>query len=165
MTIGLFIGRFQPFHKAHLADVINILRDCDEVLIGIGSSQEKNTKDNPFSVEERTRMIEDTLYGKEITTFSIFPIPDINDDQKWVDHCIKLLPKFDIVYSGNEKTLRLFKKNSIKTIRIKLILGVNATEIRKSILHGNDWDELVPEKVVEYIVDISGIERIKEINK
>ena len=44
MSRALFIGRFQPFHNAHLADIKKILKENDEVLIAIGSSQEKTQK-------------------------------------------------------------------------------------------------------------------------
>ena len=61
MTTALFIGRFQPFHKAHLQDIKAILKECDEVIIAIGSSQHSDTKDNPFSVAERIEMIDKTI--------------------------------------------------------------------------------------------------------
>ena len=65
MNRALFIGRFQPFHNAHLADVRDILKKADEIVIGIGSSQEKTTKDNPFSYNERKAMIKNTLKNKQ----------------------------------------------------------------------------------------------------
>jgi len=57
MNRALFIGRFQPFHNAHLIDIKNVLKDVDEVIIAIGSSQEKNTLENPFSYNERKQMM------------------------------------------------------------------------------------------------------------
>ena len=40
MKRALFIGRFQPFHKAHLSDVKLALKECDKIIIAIGSSQD-----------------------------------------------------------------------------------------------------------------------------
>ena len=85
MKRALFIGRFQPFHNAHLVDVNKILKECDEVIIAVGSSQEKNTLENPFSYSERKRMIESVLKKHKIKNCKIYPVPDLYDDKKWVD--------------------------------------------------------------------------------
>ena len=161
--ICLFIGRFQPFHKAHLSDIKLALKECDKVTIAIGSSQESATKENPFSYEERKEMIESTLKKHNVFNYDIVPVPDVNDDKTWVDHVKKVISGFDIVYTGNDFTEKLFKQKDIKVRKIELIPNINATEIRKRILHENDWKELVPEEVAEYIEKINGLERIKEI--
>jgi len=162
--VGLFIGRFQPFHQAHLSDIKLALKEYDKVIIAIGSSQEKETKENPFSYEERKEMIETTLKAHKIVDYDIVPVPDINNDKEWVEHVKKIIPDFNIVYTGNNLTEKLFKEKNIKVKKIELIPHINATEIRKRILHKNNWKELVPKEVAEYIEKIDGIERIKEIN-
>jgi len=53
--IALFIGRFQPFHSGHL-DAIKQISE-EEIIIGIGSSQYSKTEENPYSFEERKKMI------------------------------------------------------------------------------------------------------------
>lgn len=168
MTTALFIGRFQPFHKAHLQDIKNILKECSEVIIAIGSSQHSNTKDNPFSVEERIEIIEDVLISEDIENYTIFPVPDVGDDNRWIEHLLTLVPKFDIVYTGNKWTedcFKRYKKKKFKIEKIKLIPGVNSTTIRDRILKNENWQELVPEKVVEFIERVNGIERVKKIFK
>jgi nicotinamide-nucleotide adenylyltransferase len=164
MKTVLFIGRFQPFHKAHLSDVKLALKECDKVIIAIGSSQESLTKENPFSYEEREQMIEKTLKAHNIFDYDIIPVPDVNDDEKWVDHVLKIVPKFDIVYTGNDFTEKLFNEKNIEVRKIELIPDINATEIRDRIVKGNNWKELVPEEIAEYVEKIDGIERIKSTN-
>ncbi len=166
MATALFIGRFQPFHKAHLKDIKNILKKCDDVVIAIGSSQHSDTKDNPFSAEERIEMVEDVLISEDIGNYTIFPIPDIGNDKRWIEELISLVPKFNVVYTGNDWTENCFKKyrkKKFKVIKIKLIPGINSTTIRDKILKGENWEELVPEKVVEFIERVKGVERIKKI--
>ena len=36
---GLVIGRFQPFHNGHLELVHEILNECEELVLVIGSAQ------------------------------------------------------------------------------------------------------------------------------
>jgi len=163
MKRGLFIGRFQPFHLGHLKDIKNALNEVDELIIGIGSSREKHTKENPFSVEERIELIEHVLAAEDIGNYTIFPIPDFSDDEKWVEHIEALVPKFDIVFTGNDWTERCFKKKGCKVKKIKLIEDVSSTIIRNRILKNENWQELVSEKTVEYLEKIKGIERIKRI--
>ena len=165
MTTALFIGRFQPFHKAHLQDIKNILKECDEVIIAIGSSQYSGTEDNPFSTEERIEMIEDVLISEDIGDYTLFPVPDVGDDSRWVEEIVTLVPGFDVVYTGNDWTENCFKKYKKKFAvkKIKLIPGVNSTTVRDKILKNKNWQELVPEKIVEFIEKIKGVERIKRI--
>ena len=101
MPTGLFPGRFQPFHKAHLTDIKNALKEVNSLIILIGSAQYANTPDNPFSAEERKKMIADVLKAEKIRSCRIFVLEDINDDSKWVDYVRSNLPMFDIVFSGN----------------------------------------------------------------
>ena len=74
MKRGLFIGRFQPFHLGHLSDIKNAFKEVDELAIGIGSSNEKHTKENPFTVEERTEMIDSVLPNNGISNYTVFPM-------------------------------------------------------------------------------------------
>jgi len=162
MTRGLFIGRFQPFHLGHLKDVKDAVKEVDELIIGVGSSQETNTEENPFSVEERIEMIEFVLAAEDIGNFTIFPIPDFHDDKKWVEHVETLVPDFDIVYTGNDWTEKCFKKKH-KVKKIELIKGISSTIIRDKILKNEDWEKIVPKKTVEFLSMIKGVERIKKI--
>ena len=139
MTRALFIGRFQPFHNGHLHVAKSLSKKYDEIIIGVGSSQEKNTRDNPFSYNERKAMMAKALKNNKIKNFKIYPIPDLYDDIKWTKYIIKNLPKFDVAYSGNEWTIRCFRKHKIKCKKIKLVKGINSTRIREMTAENKDW--------------------------
>jgi len=162
MKRGLFVGRFQPFHLGHLSDIRNALKDVDELVIGIGSSDEKHTKLNPFIVEERIEMIDLVLPANDIGNYTIFPIPNFQDDKKWVEHVETLVPKFDIVYTGNRWTEKCFKKK-YKVKRVNMVKGISSTIIRHRMVKNKDWKKLVPIEVVEFIGEIKGVERVKKI--
>ena len=164
MKRGLFIGRFQPFHLGHLQDIKNALEEVDELVIGVGSSNEKHTKENPFTVEERIEMIDLVLPNNDIRGYTVNPIPDFHDDKKWVDYVETVVPKFDIVYTGNKWTERCFK-GKYKVKRVDMLKGVSSTIIRNRIITNKNWEELVPKDVVGYINGIKGVERVKRVKK
>jgi nicotinamide-nucleotide adenylyltransferase len=162
MKRGLFIGRFQPFHLGHLQDIKNALKEVDHLAIGIGSSNEDHTKENPFTAKERAEMINTVLPNNSIRKYIIFTIPDFHDDKKWLEHIETLVPKFDIVYTGNEWTERCFK-GKYRVKRVNMLENVSSTIIRHRILNDKDWEELVPKEIVEYISKIQGVVRVKGI--
>ena len=58
-SIGLFIGRFQPFHKGH-EKLINIMRNENQnykVIIIEGENSAKNKAKNPLPLELRKRLL------------------------------------------------------------------------------------------------------------
>ncbi len=164
MKTGLIIGRFQPFHNGHLYAIKNALKKVDELVIAIGSSQYVNTEDNPFSFEERIEMIENTLVKEDIGNCTIFPVPDIGDDSKWVEHVKVLVPRFSIVFSGNGFVIKLFKKEGYKAEKVDFLEGINGTDVRDKIIKNKDWKTLVPEEAAKVIDKVNGVKRIKKIS-
>ena len=163
MSRALFIGRFQPFHNAHLHDIKEILKKVDEVIIAIGSSQEKNTLENPFSFKERKEMIDSALKSNKIKNYKIVAYPDQFNDKKWVGYAKNNFPKYEIVFSGNPWTLKCFKKFDERVKKIKLIRGISSTAIREKIINNKEWKHLVPKEIYDYIKKIKGEKRIRNV--
>lgn len=160
MTTALFIGRFQPFHNGHLNDVKHILKENDSIIIAIGSSQYENTKDNPFSFEERKDMIEIVLKSEKLKNYKIIPLPDYHDNVQWVKQMKTYVPRFDRFYSGNSIVVDLLRKE-YDMKNIFFIEGIEGKKIREKIIKNLDWKSDVPKKVAEYIEHIDGVNRIK----
>jgi len=165
MTTALFIGRFQPFHNGHLKAIKKIVKEVDNLIIAIGSSQESKTKENPFSAEERIKMVNAVIEKEKISNVRIYPLTDINNYGLWVNHVENNLPKFDVVYSGKGINLDLFKKSSYKIISVTKIDNIDSTDIRKRIKNNKKWEPLLPKPVVNEIKKIKGVERIKKLMK
>jgi len=121
------------------------------------------TKENPFSYNERKKMITSVLKNNNIKDFRICPVPDLYDDVKWVNYIKTRLPAFDAVYSGNKWTLRCFDKHNFKIKKIILIRGISSTKIRDMIAKNKDWKKMVPKDVADYIKKTNGTERIKKL--
>ncbi|MEM5820650.1 MAG: adenylyltransferase/cytidyltransferase family protein [Candidatus Aenigmatarchaeota archaeon] len=61
MIIGIYIGRFQPFHKGHFKTLINYFENCDKIII-VPIYYEKNGKEilsqkNPIPIKLRINYI------------------------------------------------------------------------------------------------------------
>ncbi len=163
---GFFIGRFQPYHFGHHEVIRQILNEVDELIIGIGSAQESHSIENPFTAGERILMISRALDELNVKKkIYIIPLEDIYRNSLWVSHVRSMVPPFDVVFSNNPLVIRLFKEAGIKVVRTKMYKRVEyqGTEIRKRMLNGGNWEELVPKAVAKVIKEIDGIERIKEI--
>ncbi|HEX54869.1 MAG: nicotinamide-nucleotide adenylyltransferase [Candidatus Altiarchaeales archaeon] len=163
MVTALIIGRFQPFHFGHLKLIEWAADHVDSIIIGIGSSQESHTWENPFTARERRRMIEKSL--RTIRNYKIYEIPDVDNDQIWVAHVKRIVPKFDVVYTNGELEKRLFREagfevRSTPFFKRNLYSG---TEIRRRIASGERWESLVPQGTVDVIKDVNGERRIREL--
>ncbi len=167
-TTALFIGRFQPLHHGHIYVLYRILEEHKKVKIGIGSSQFSNTKNDPFTNVERRRFIEAALKKRKIpnSNYEIYDIPDIFNAKRWVDHVVTIVGDFEIVYSNSDWVRELFQN---KGYVVGKKLGIfkkkyNASNVRKLISkEKKDWTILVPNEVVNLIIEINGIQRIQSL--
>jgi len=161
--IALFIGRFQPFHLGHLHVINAFHKTYDLIKIGIGSSQYHHTLENPFTYDEREKMISETLNNEEITNYKIIAIPDIHNPSKWVDHVGSMVDTFSVVLCNNDFTTSLFEQKGFMIKKTDLFHRdlYSGKEIRKRIQNNQEWKSLVPVTVYQYILDINGVERIK----
>lgn len=166
---GILIGRFQPPHLGHTEIAKQILKEVDELIVGIGSAQKSHTFENPFTAGERILMISKALTeaGVNLSRVHVIPIPDVDNHAIWVSHVISLSPPFSIVYSGNPLVKRLFKEAGfeVKTpppFKRKEYWG---TEIRDRMIKGKNWERLVPKSVLEVMKEIKAVERLKDLSK
>ncbi len=165
---GFFIGRFQPYHLGHHEIVKEIVKEVDELIIGIGSAQESHTLENPFTAGERILMVSKAI--EEIDEdlkkrVYIIPLEDIYRNALWVSHVVSMVPPFKVVFSNNPLVVRLFKEAGFEVRRTKLYNRefLQGREIRRLMIEGGDWERYVPKSVAEVIKEVGGIERIREI--
>jgi len=163
MKRGIFIGRFQPFHKGHLYVVkeMDNADDLEEIIIGIGTAQTGYTSYNPFTEDEREMMIRKSLELKK--HYDVVKINDLNDYPRWVPYVESLCPKFDVVYAGNTIVKELFEEKGYE-VRSPRKIHISATEIRQMMLVNGNWRDYIPQGTADVIEEIDGVKRLKEIN-
>ncbi len=164
MKRGLFVGRFQPVHNGHMKALEFIKERVDEVIIGIGSAQASHTLKNPFTTSERMEMLIRALdeAGFE-RRYYLIPLPDINFNAIWATYVVSMVPRFDVVFTGNSLVAQLFREKGYEVIVQPMFRKdiLSATEIRKRMVEGKPWEDLVPKSVAEFIREIHGVERIR----
>jgi len=60
--LAVIIGRFQPIHNGHIPVFKKAVEIADSFVCVIGSANKPSTSKNPFSADERIKMIDDVLY-------------------------------------------------------------------------------------------------------
>lgn len=153
---GLFIGRFQPFHKGHLYALILSASLCKNLIIGVGSSGDSGTERNPLPASDRIRIIKAALKGTlaEKKRIRFITIPDFMDDDKWFNYIDGKVPGIDAVFSRNRLVKKIFSAHHVKVVsppwhdRKRL----SASRIRKIIKNGGKgWQDRVPNGAVKEI--------------
>jgi nicotinamide-nucleotide adenylyltransferase len=166
---GLFVGRFQPFHKGHLEAFENVLKKVDELIIVVGSAQYSHRIDNPFTAGERVTMIREALNEAKVdaSRYLIIPIRDMHVHMLWVAEVVGFTPRFDVAYTNEPLTRRLLIESGFKVepIPFQKREKYSSTVVRERILNNKNWEELVPKSVANFIKKIEGVERLQELTK
>ena len=155
MTPKLFdylvlIGRFQPFHNGHMAIVQEALTKAHNLVIVVGSSFAARSPRNPFTAQERIKMISDSLSPEERARVHLVPVADhpYNYD-KWLAevqgavHAVAFgtwrAGETSIGLIGHDKDhsssyLKMFPQ--WKQVEVSLHEVMNATDIREEYFTG-----------------------------
>ena len=162
---GLLIGRFQPFHFGHLEALRFALSKAEKLWIGIGSSNKPPQKNNPFSADERKKMIECSVDKDFQQRIQIFYIPDLENHEKWIENIDSIVPKYDIVFTNDDLTQHLYSRRQIKVSSIPFSQRdtLSGTNIRDRILSDQKWEDLVPPATKDILDKIDAKERINSL--
>ena len=161
---AFYIGRFQPYHMGHHTVIGALSSEVDELIIGVGSAQRSHTVDDPFTAGERVMMISKALSEFSIP-FYVIPIEDVEYNSLWTAHVRARVPTFSVVYSNNPLVGRLFEEAGIEVRALPMFRRdvYSGTEIRKRMLEGDSWEDLVPACVAKLIHEIDGVGRIRRL--
>ena len=158
--LGMYLGRFQPFHNGHKAIVDQMLEECEEVVIVVGSADKMGTIKNPFPAWERINMIGMVYRDKPVHIVALPDRPTITQDNRWGVYVMEFLKGMsfepDVIYQGMETERNTWFEHypNIPVISVsRLTIPISATIIRAAIVEKDTvfMYENCPEEVYTYI--------------
>jgi nicotinamide-nucleotide adenylyltransferase len=167
VTRGLYVGRFQPFHIGHQGAIKFALEKVDELVVVIGSAQYSHNSYNPFTAGERLVMVRRALQEADIDNARLWivPVPDMHLHMLWVRAVEGYTPKFNMVFSNEPLTRRLFMEAGYPIENIPLFERkvYSSTYVREKMREGESWMDLVPKSVADFINEIDGVNRLRDL--
>ena len=154
MKIGVFIARFQPLHKAHIYVIETALKECDKLVIMLGSSNKENMPRNPFNFRLRKELLSESLGNEQdMTRIQIYQLPDwsteneVTDDAVWGHYLYYNIvsrinqKNFTLYYSDTPSVAKNWFDDEVKHYisfkfldRTKVFEGLSSTKIRQALL-------------------------------
>ena len=177
-TLGVYIGRFQPFHNGHLNTIKEALTKCDKLLIVIGSTNKKDSR-NPFTYKQRADMILNTIPNDKIIIMGLpdrdglKPIAGIPHEKIWyyrleglIGHAIEQTDTKVILFGATKDTetsnyMKLIKEiTQISEHHVSQLTYnkenqvINATDIRNKLNESGlkDIEKYVPPQVLKLLL-------------
>ena len=163
--IGFLIGRFQPFHLGHLDAIKFALAKVEHLHGGIGSSNKSHEERNPFTADERKKMILSSINDELQKNLSIHYIPDVNDHSKWTHLVDEIIPQYDVVFSNDDFTHELYGKRgkSIISVELKSRSDLSGTNIRNLISTDQNWKQFLPSGTIDVLSEIDPKKRLQDL--
>jgi nicotinamide-nucleotide adenylyltransferase len=177
VTVGHVHGRFQPFHREHLAYAAWAAAESDELLVGVTNADPSHVgeedadperhqpRHNPFAYHERHRMIRAAVAASEIQVpVSVVPFP-INRPELWDAYAPETARYYVNVLEEWHEVKADRIHDSGRTVRTKQgTRTVSGTDIRQKMAAGDGgWREDVPDPAVAVIESIDGAERVRRL--
>ncbi len=156
----VFIGRFQPFHLAHLQTVHLALQQSQQVILALGSAQAERNIKNPFSASEREQMILSNFPIDEQERIRFVHVIDVYNDEKWVKQVKSLVASLveadaTIGLIGHFKDessyyLNLFPEWTM--VELDSLHGaISATPMREAYYRGEIQTEAFPAGTIQFL--------------
>lgn len=176
---AVFVGRFQPVHRAHLQIMENAMKEADRLIVVVGSHRSPRTLRNPWSFDERKTMLELALPEKCQGRTTIVPLRDfLYSDTHWAvglqnvvrqhagpDARVKLVGHFK---DDSSRYLEWFPQWEL--VRMGGTPGVHSSDIRWDFFsNAAPWEHIHREKIHEttsnYLLDFMDSEHYDTLSK
>ena len=154
--LAVYVGRFQPFHRGHLALLQRALELAPACVVVLGSAYQARTPKNPFTWQERAEMIRLALPAEQRERVHFLPVRDYYDESRWVaavrQGVQQLLSERGLPLHASVTLVGHFKDATSGYLRafpgwvlssVERVSSVDATHVRDA-LFGTEADELEP---------------------
>lgn len=155
-AVGLFLGRFQPFHLGHLYSLHRALEVAEDVVVGIGSANVRDEQNNPLSYEQRKEMMKKVIEEEGLSerVIRIVGIDDFPSDDDWAREVENKVGEFQVVVGNNEWTNGVLEKKGYKVAWSGLhnrdrLEGVKIRELLRR--ESEEWKYRVPKYLTAMI--------------
>ncbi len=158
----VFIGRFQPFHLAHMQTIEIALQQSQNVILALGSAQSERNIKNPFLAVEREQMILSNFSEQDQKRIHFVHVVDVYNDEKWVKQVKDLVngiiqPDAKVGLIGHFKDessyyLRLFPEWQMVELE-SLKNSISATPMREAYYRGEIQTEFFPDGTIQFLND------------
>ncbi|WP_089604570.1 nicotinate-nicotinamide nucleotide adenylyltransferase [Acinetobacter piscicola] len=156
----VYIGRFQPFHLAHMQTIKIALQQSQSVILALGSAQnERNTK-NPFLAKEREQMILSNFSEADQQRIHFVHVIDVYNDVKWVE-LVKSLVQSVVETEDKVGLIGHFKDDSSYYLQLfpewnmveltSLVGSISATPLREAYYRGEIRQAEFPLGTAEFL--------------
>ena len=168
MSRAVYIARFRIFHKGYLEVVKYILgKEHFQLIVAIGAAQQSHCLDNPFSGEERAKMVSSALSveGLNQQTYIIQIDETSATYENWARLVESLCSPFHLVYSHNELVQLLFQRLSYQTSQVHLSTksAYSFVAVMRKMINCESWQNLLPSGAVKIVDEYKLDQRIKEL--
>mgnify|MGYP003583523345 FL=1 len=156
----VFIGRFQPFHLAHMQTIEIALQQSHYVVLALGSAQMERNIKNPFLAVEHEQMILSNFSLEEQKRIRFVHVVDVYNDEKWVKQ-VKFLVNGVMVPNSKVGLIGHFKDESSYYLRLfpewimveldSLKDSISATPMREAYYRGEIQTEFFPVGTIQFL--------------
>lgn len=159
---AVFVGRFQPVHRAHLQIMEDALKEADRLIIVIGSSTSPRSLKNPWSFDQRAQMIQAALPMELVKRTTIVPLRDfLYSDTHWavgLQNAVRRITKpnstiklFGHFKDDSSRYLEWFPQWQLVSVQGQA--GVNSRDIRATYFSNSEpWETIHRAKLHETTV-------------
>ena len=164
---ALIFGRFQPFHKGHLAIVEWAMdRGFEEIVFLVGMASENYTPRNPFTAGERIEMIRLSLRDRGIPLERAITatIRTLETSIGSVYYVLSYVPRVDAILTRNPVISKIFLDAGINVVEPPVFNRGEwrGERIRELIARGDPaWKDAVTSSTARFIEEIGGVDRIR----
>ena len=149
----VFIGRFQPFHLAHMQTIKIALNNSQNIILALGSAQNERNIKNPFSALEREQMILSNFSEGDQKRIHFVHVIDVYHDVKWVK-LVKSLVAEHVTSNDKVGLIGHFKDDSSyylalfpewEMLKLESLVGsISATPLREAYYRGEIKESALP---------------------
>ena len=168
----VFIGRFQPFHLAHMQTIKIALQHSQQVILALGSAQQERNIKNPFLASEREEMILSNFSEADQQRIKFVHVIDVYNDEKWQKLVQSLVaevtdPEAKIGLIGHFKDessyyLKLFPEWEMVELD-SLVGAISATPLREAYYRGEVVESAFPLGTSEFLHNFKNTEIYQQL--